>query len=101
MIREARQHVGQLFGTEEVMLDATVRHSEATAQAARDRGVLVAELDEFVRNGPKWYEVRRGEATAAEAGPRTAGSVADDLQAVTQEMVARFVSAEQKVEQPA
>ncbi|WP_435528053.1 ParA family protein [Microbacterium aurantiacum] len=101
VIREARQHVGELFGTEEVMLDATVRHSEATAQAARDRGVLVAELDEFVRNGPKWYEVRRGEATAAEAGPRTAGSVADDLQAVTQEMVARFVSAEQKVEQPA
>lgn len=101
IIREARQHVGELFGTEEVMLNATVRHSEATAQAARERGVLVAELDEFVRNGPKWFEVRRGDASAADAGPRTAGSVADDLQALTQEIVARFVEAEKKVEQPA
>ncbi len=101
VIREARQHVGELIGTETAMLEATVRHSEATAQAARDRGVLVAELDDFVRNGPKWYEIRRGEADAADAGPRTAASVADDLQAVTQEIVARFVAAEQKVMQSA
>jgi chromosome partitioning protein len=101
VIREAREHIAELFGRDDVMLEATIRHSEATAQATRERGVLVAELDEFVRNGPKWFEIRRGDANAADAGPRSAGSVADDLQAITQEIVARFVAAEQPVEQSA
>lgn len=89
-------HISEMFGRDDVTLNATVRHSEATAQATRERGVLVAELDEAVRNGPTWVEIRRGEADAADAGPRTAGSVADDLQAITQEVVARFVAAEKQ-----
>jgi len=96
IIREARMHISEMFGRDDVTLNATVRHSEATAQATRERGVLVAELDEAVRNGPTWVEIRRGEADAADAGPRTAGSVADDLQAITQEVVARFVAAEKQ-----
>lgn len=101
VIREAREHITDLFGRDDVMLEGSIRHSEATAQATRERGVLVAELDEFVRNGPKWFEIRRGDASAADAGPRSAGSVADDLQAITQEVVARFVAAEQRQEQSA
>ena len=101
VIREARLHIAELFGRDDIMLNSTVRHSEATAQATRERGVLVAELDEFVRSGPKWFEIRRGDASAADAGPRTAGSVADDLQAITQEIVARLIAAEQKQEQSA
>ncbi|MGC5225129.1 ParA family protein [Micromonospora sp. DT81.3] len=92
--REARTHVAELFGYADIVLTSTVRHSEATAQATRERGLLVAELDEFVRKGPKWYEVRRGEATAATLAPRTATSVADDLQSVTEEVVARITLAE-------
>ena len=56
--------------------------------------MLVHELDETVRKGPKWYEVRRGEAEAQALAPRTAGSVADDLQAIAQEIVARITTAE-------
>lgn len=39
-------------------------------------------------------QVRRGEASAEQLAPRSAGSVADDLQAVTQELVARITAAE-------
>lgn len=101
VIREAREHVAELFGNDKVVLESTVRHSEATAQAARERGLLVAELDEFVRNGPTWFEIRRGDAQAVALAPRTASSVADDLQAVTQEIVERFTAAEQAQEQSA
>ena len=92
---EARQHIAELFGADnDVAFTATIRHSEATAQATRERGLLVHELDERVRSGPKWYEIRRGEAEAQALAPRTAGSVADDLQAIAQEVVARVTAAE-------
>lgn len=93
--REAREHIASLFNADyDVAFHATVRHSEATAQATRERGMLVHELDESVRSGPKWYEVVRGDAKADTLAPRTAGSVADDLQAITQEVVARITAAE-------
>ena len=95
--REARDHIASLFNSDrDVAFEATVRHSEATAQATRERGLLVQELDEHVRKGPKWYEIRRGEATAEALAPRTASSVADDLFAITQELVARITAAETK-----
>jgi chromosome partitioning protein len=103
--REARAHIAELFNSaHEIAFTATVRHSEATAQATRERGLLVQELDESVRKGPKWYEVARGTAIAQALSPRTASSVADDLFAITQEVVARVTAAEaeiQKVGQPA
>lgn len=104
--REAREHIAGLFNRDEdVAFTATVRHSEATAQATRERGLLVHELDEHVRKGPKWYEVRRGAARAEALSPRTSASVADDLQAITQEVVARITTAEKAAaatqEQPA
>lgn len=95
--REAREQIASLFNSDrDVVFDATVRHSEATAQATRERGLLVYELDEHVRKGPKWYEVRRGDASAESLSPRTAASVADDLFAITQEVVARITTAEQQ-----
>lgn len=93
--REAREHIAELFGgSVDVTFTQTVRHSEATAQASRERGVLVYELDQAVRKAPKWYEVRAGRAKAESLTPQSAGSVADDLQAVTLELVARIAKAE-------
>lgn len=93
--REARQQISDLFGGyADITLTATIRHSEATAQAARERGLLVPELDEFVQNGPKWFEIRRGQAEAATLAPRTATNVADDLQAITEEIVSRITLSE-------
>ena len=76
---------------------ATIRHSEATAQAARERGLLVHELDQQNRKGPTWWQLRRGEGGSGVTGPRTAGSVADDLQGLATEIVNRITAAEQKV----
>lgn len=99
--RDSRGHIAELFNSDhDVVFTATVRHSEATAQATRERGLLVAELDEHVRKGPKWYEVRRGEAKAQAMAPRSASSVADDLFAITKELVDRVTAAEMQ-EQPA
>lgn len=93
--REAREHIAALFNADhDVVLTATIRHSEATAQATRERGLLVHELDEHNRKGPKWYEIRRGSAAKQALSPRTASSVADDLVAITQEVVARITEAE-------
>lgn len=93
--REARERIAALFNSDhDVVFSATVRHSEATAQATREKGLLVHELDEEVRKGPKWYEIRRGDAKAQTQAPRSASSVADDLQAVAREIVSRMSAAE-------
>lgn len=90
----SREMISQTLGTEERVFQATVRHSEATAQATRERGLLVHELDEEVRKGPKWWQIRRGEPTTSIGGPRSATSVADDLYALATEVVSRITSAE-------
>lgn len=71
-----------------------LRHAEATAQMTRDKGRLVSELDEEVRKGPKWFERLRAGAAAEPAGPTSAKSVADDLQAITEELVRRIYARE-------
>jgi cellulose biosynthesis protein BcsQ len=99
--REARHLIeGEGANATGDVFTAVVRHSEATAQATRERGLLVHEVDEQLATGPKWYEALRGEVAAASFAPRTATSVADDLQAVAEELVARLTAAE-AVAQPA
>lgn len=94
--REARDHIAALFGSDDdVTFTATIRHSEAIAQATRERGLLVHELDEKVRSGPKWYEIRKGNASPQVLAPRSAGPVANDLHAVAQELVVRITAAEE------
>jgi chromosome partitioning protein len=77
-----------------VVFENYVRHAEATAASARDKGLLVHELDDKVRNSPKWYErLKKGEAIES-PGPQSAQSVADSLQAVTSEMIERLMAKE-------
>lgn len=93
--KQARAAIAEAFGgSTDIIFERTVRHSEATALATRERGLLAHELDEVVRNGPKWYEVLRGEATAQNLAPQSSTSVADDLVGVTEELVRRITEAE-------
>ncbi|MET3959922.1 chromosome partitioning protein [Rhodococcus sp. OAS809] len=93
--QQARSAIAQAFGGSlDVTFERTVRHSEATALATRERGLLAHELDEVVRNGPKWYEVLRGEAQAQTLAPQSSTSVADDLVGVTEELIRRITEAE-------
>lgn len=91
---DARARIVESLGAEDVVLKTTIRHSEATAQAARERGQLVYELEDEARKGPAWWQIRRGEA-AASGAPRTASGVAEDYHALAEEVVARITAAEQ------
>jgi cellulose biosynthesis protein BcsQ len=98
--REARAKIAELFGSEDVVLAATVRHAESPAQKARERGLLYSELEQ--EKSPEWWKVRRGDANSSAVVPRTAASVAGDLQGVAQEVVDRLMAgAAQPEEQPA
>lgn len=94
--RTVREAITEAFGTEGVLFESMVRHAESPAQAVRERGVLVHELEEQVNAGPKWYEVLRGAAKGEPSQPRSAGNVAEDLHRVAQELVARLEAAEQR-----
>ncbi|MFF2053667.1 ParA family protein [Leifsonia sp. NPDC058194] len=81
-----------------IVFQSFISHSEATAKQTRNKGLLAHEVDDAVRTAPKWYEsLKRGEKIAS-PGPVSAQSVADSLQAVTQELVARFTERAQAAE---
>jgi chromosome partitioning protein len=94
--RTAKEAIVEAFGTDGVLFNGMVRYAEATAQAARDRGVLVHELEEQVKASPKWYEVLKGTAEAGQNQPRSAANVAEDLYQIAHELVARLEAAEQR-----
>ncbi|MEZ2392181.1 ParA family protein [bacterium RCC_150] len=94
--RTAREAIVEVFGTDSVLFSGMVRYAEATAQAARDRGVLVHELEEQVKAGPKWYEVLKGKAEAGQSQPRSAANVAEDLYQIAHELVGRLEAAEER-----
>ncbi len=99
--REARQMVGEFVGNESILFNASIRHSLAVAQQSRQYGKLVHELDEFAKEQPEWWRIRRGEATG-ERVTRTASNVADDLHALTTEMMQRLAEREaEEAEVPA
>lgn len=100
--KEYVDQVNEVLGVtdaEGIIFQNFISHSEATAKMARDKGLLVHELDDKVRAAPKWYEaLKRGEKIES-PGPASAQSVADSLQAVTQELVARFTERAQAAEE--
>lgn len=94
-VREnARRMIAETIGTRDVIFDAVIRHSSSVAQQARGRGLLVHELDDAARKQPEWWKIRRGEADAGEVVTRTAASVADDLHALTTQIVTRLADRE-------
>lgn len=93
--QEAVEEVNEILGVtdaDDIVFQNFISHSEATAKKARDRGLLVHELDDAVRAAPKWYELVKKGQKVESPGPASAQSVADSLQAVTQELVARFTA---------
>lgn len=91
---EARRMVAESVGSADVLFDTSVRHSTAVAQQSRRYGKLVHELDEFAKEQPAWWQIRRGEAAAGERVSTTSSSVADDLHALTAEIMERLSAAE-------
>lgn len=90
----ARQMVAETVGSPDYVFATSIRHSTAVAQQVRRRGLLVHELDEYARAQPAWWRIRRGEASGADAATRTASNVADDMHALTSEVVQRLTERE-------
>lgn len=91
----AREAIRQDLGSGAPIFDTSIRHAEAAAQESRERGLLAFELEEAVLAAPKWWELRRGSGQEHD-GPRSksAVGVAEDFQALGQEVVARITESE-------
>ncbi|WP_394253033.1 ParA family protein [Arthrobacter pityocampae] len=91
----AREAIRQDLGSGAPIFATSIRHAEAAAQESRERGLLAFELEEAVLAAPKWWELRRGSGQEHD-GPRSksAVGVAEDFQALGQEVVARITESE-------
>jgi chromosome partitioning protein len=91
----AREAIRQDLGSGAPIFETSIRHAEAAAQESRDRGLLAFELEEAVLAAPKWWELRRGSGQQHD-GPRSksAVGVAEDFQALGEEVVARITESE-------
>ena len=103
--RDARAELDAMFGVgeedgigREIVFRQTIRHSEAVASQTRRAGLLVHELDERAKEEAKagiaWWKIRSGELKNKQLTSATAGSVADDLQTIAQEINDRLLEAE-------
>lgn len=92
---QARDLLVQDFaGDETRVFNTTIRASETVAQDTRQLGKLAHELEEVVRSGPSWWELRR--TGKKSEGPRTASAegVADDFHHLAEEVLRRLAAAE-------
>lgn len=101
----ARAAIADDLGAPVALFTTAIRHAEAAAQEARDRGLLAYELEEAVLAAPKWYERLRG-TTAGKAGgegprSRSATGLAEDFQALGEEIIARISARESTTPAPA
>ncbi len=94
VIDSARAAITDDLGEGAPVMDAIIRHVEAAAQEARDRGLLVHELEEAVLAAPKWYELRKSGTRHDGPRSRSASGLADDLQALGAEVIARITAGE-------
>lgn len=94
VIAMAREALGQELGGQNLIFNATVRHVEAAAVDARNRGQLVHELERDVVSRPKWYERLRNPDVQAEPLASSAGVLAEDYQAIAEELIGRILAAE-------
>lgn len=95
----ARELVAADLGGAAPVLNVTIRHVEAAAADARERGQLAHEMEASAAAGPKWWERRRGVKT----GPviaASATSLAADYEALAQEIVAALIGAETSADHP-
>lgn len=81
-----------------IVFESFVRNGQGTATAARNKGMLVHEVEDAVKKSPKWFEALKSGAKPENAGPRSAGTVAESMQAVAQELVARFTSKQESAD---
>lgn len=94
VLDKARAGIASDLGDDTPMMATSIRHVEAAAQETRDRGLLVHELEEAVLSAPKWWELRRSGTGHDGPRARSASGLAEDFQALGEEIVARITAGE-------
>lgn len=101
VVDTARAALADDLGADSSVFTTTIRHVEAAAQETRDRGLLVHELEEAVQAGPTWWELRRsGRSGDDSPRVRSAGGLAEDFQALGEEIITRIAVAEARTTEP-
>jgi len=91
---QARRGLTEDLGGDDILFKSAIRHVEAAAVDARNRGQLVHELERDVDSRPKWYERLRNPTTKVEPLASSAGVLAEDYQALAEELMQRIIAAE-------
>lgn len=95
VLETARQAIIEDLGPNAPIFETAIRHAEAAAQESRERGLLAFELEEAVLAAPKWWELRRSKGEHDGPRSRSAVGVAEDFQALGEEVVSRITTREQ------
>lgn len=90
----ARAAIEADLGDGSSIFATTIRHAEAAAQESRERGLLAFELEEAVLSGPKWWEILRDQTHNDSPRSRSAVGLAEDFQALGEEVIARITASE-------
>ncbi|NKX54778.1 ParA family protein [Arthrobacter mobilis] len=94
VVEAARDGIQEDLGQGAPILSATIRHAEAAAQESRERGLLAFELEEALLAAPKWWELRRNNVQHDGPRSKSAVGVAEDFQALGEEIIARITASE-------
>ena len=86
--------VERTIGAPGLVFDSFVPAAEGAGTGSREVGLLVHELEEKVKKAPHYFERIRKGIKGENPGPASAGSVAEGLQAVTAELVAKLAEKE-------
>ncbi|MFI0901822.1 ParA family protein [Streptomyces sp. NPDC020983] len=92
--KDVRRDVEKVLGEGAPMFSAVIRHSEAVSRQARERGLLVHELEQAAASNPAFWQLRTGEASREQVVSTTSASVAEDLAGLTREMFSRIAALE-------
>ncbi|MFC7220986.1 ParA family protein [Streptomyces polyrhachis] len=91
--RRARDKIGEVLGSDFYMFESTIRHAEAVGVDARDRGLLVHELEVAAANNPAFWELRAGDSDKPVIS-KTSSSVAEDFAQLAREIFTRVAELE-------
>lgn len=92
--RFAAEDVRSVLGDSALLFESIIRHAEAAADDAREKGRLVFELAEVVHNEePFWKALKEGRNTRRVAG--SAPALAEDYVLLTDELLKRIGAAEE------
>lgn len=93
-IRErVRTRLTDLIGDPALILETVVRYAPLVAEECRERGILSTEYAAVAETAAPWYEAMK---TGGETYSKAADGVATDWHQITDELLRRFVAAQER-----